>query len=49
MDPVTPETSRWICWPDGTEVPLEDFREEEWRHKSDDFEIVEKPVDYDRQ
>ena len=31
-----------VRWPDGTEVPLEEFNyEQDWRHKSDDYEIVE--------
>jgi hypothetical protein len=37
----------WVRWPDGTEVSLYDYREEDWRHMSDDFEVVNMPDDYD--
>ena len=30
-----------IRWPDGTVVAYDDFKEEEWLWKSDDYETVE--------
>lgn len=29
-----------LVWPDGTEIPREDFDEREWEHRSDDYTIV---------
>ena len=36
-----------VRWPDGTEIPLDEFNAEEYLWKSDDYEIVEVEDDYE--
>lgn len=39
LEPFEEEKFEMIVWPDGTAVSREDFKEEEWSFKSDDYEI----------
>lgn len=39
-----PDTIEVIRWPDGTLVAVDEFREEDWSWKSDDYERIHIPL-----
>lgn len=45
---INETTKRIVRWPDGFETDYEDFDYElHWSHRSDDFQIVRVPIDYE--